>query len=86
MALLSAAEAPTEAASPKLLLNLGLGLVIGGLLGVAVAIVRELLDRRIRGAGDLAEALGAPVLAEIGSADGSRGARAALLPGAWRRA
>lgn len=86
VALLSAAEAPTEAASPKLLLNLGLGLVIGGLLGVAVAIVRELLDRRIRGAGDLAEALGAPVLAEIGSADGSRGPLAALLPGAWRRA
>ena len=65
VALLSSAVTPTEAASPRPLLNLGLALVIGGLLGVAVAIVRELLDRRIRGAADLAEALGAPVLAEM---------------------
>lgn len=87
VALLSSAVAPTEAASPRPLLNLGLALVIGGLLGVAVAIVRELFDRRIRGADDLAEALGAPVLAEIGSGAGaSRGPLGGLLPAAWRRA
>lgn len=87
VALLSSAVAPTEAASPRPLLNLGLALVIGGLLGVAVAIVRELFDRRIRGADDLAEALGAPVLAEIGGgADASPGQLGGLLPAAWRRA
>lgn len=49
VALLSSAVPPTEASSPKLLLNLGLAIFIGGLLGMAVGIVRELFDRRIRG-------------------------------------
>ena len=42
-----------------------LAIVIGGLCGVAVTLVRERLDRRIRGADDLAAALGAPVLARV---------------------
>ena len=65
VAVLSVAVPPTEAASPKLLLNLGLAIVIGALLGMAVSIVRELFDRRIRSAADLDDAIGAPLLAEI---------------------
>lgn len=63
--LLSAAVAPTEATGPRPLRNLALAIVIGGLCGVAVTLVRERLDRRIRGADDLAAALGAPVLARV---------------------
>lgn len=74
VAVLSFGVPPTEAASPKLLLNVGLAIFIGGLLGMAVSIVRELFDRRIRSAGDLGDAIGAPLLVEIGSAaDGSAG-------------
>lgn len=63
--LLSAAVAPTEATGPRPLRNLALAIVIGGLCGVAVTLVRERLDRRIRGTDDLAAALGAPVLARV---------------------
>ena len=66
-ALLSAAAVPTEAAGPKPLLSLALAVVIGGLSGVTVTLVRERLDRRIREPGDLADALGAPMLARVGS-------------------
>ena len=86
MALLSSAVAPTEAASPKLMLNVGLAVFIGGLLGMAVVIVRELLDRRIRGAGDLSDALGAPLLVEIGSGPRAAGLLARFFPAAARRA
>ncbi len=74
VALLSHAVPPTEAASPKLLLNLGLAIFIGALLGMAVSIVRELIDRRVRGADDLADAIGAPLLAEISSPVAAQGA------------
>ena len=86
VALLSSAVAPTEAASPKLMLNVGLAVFIGGLLGMAVVIVRELLDRRIRGAGDLSDALGAPLLVEIGSGPRAAGLLARFFPAAARRA
>lgn len=89
VALLSHAVPPTEAASPKLLLNLGLAIFIGALLGMAVSIVRELIDRRVRGADDLADAIGAPLLAEISSPVAVQGAPTAaptrFLP-ALRRA
>ena len=65
VALLSTAVAPTEASSPKLLLNLGLAIAIGGLLGMAIAIVRELLDRRVRAGSDLADTLGVAWVVEI---------------------
>ncbi len=88
VAVLSFGVPPTEAASPKLLLNVGLAIFVGGLLGMAVSIVRELFDRRIRSAGDLGDAIGAPLLVEIGSAaDASAGgALSRLLPARLRRA
>jgi chain length determinant protein EpsF len=87
VALLSVAVAPTEAASPKILLNLGLAIFIGLMLGMALAIVRELFDRRVRGGGDLAEAIGAPLLVAIVTPRiAAPGAFARLLPQALRRA
>lgn len=86
VALLSSAVPPTEASSPKLLLNLGLAIFIGGLLGMAVGIVRELFDRRIRGGADLSDAIGAPLLVEIGSPAGAAESASRFLPAALRRA
>jgi capsular polysaccharide biosynthesis protein len=87
VAVLSTAVPATEASSPKPLLNLALAIVIGGLLGMAFSIVRELFDRRIRGADDMLDALGAPMLAEINSpASASDGLFARFLPAALRRA
>jgi len=61
IAILSPAIPPIEPAFPKLLLNVALSIVLGTMLGVGFALMRELLDRRVRSAEDLAEALGMPV-------------------------
>lgn len=47
------------------LVNAGLGLTVGLLLGAAVALVYDRVDRRLRGREDLAELLDRPVLAPI---------------------
>ena len=52
--------------SPDWLLNLLAGGLIGLLLGVALAVSRELLDRTVRTADHIAEVTDAPVLASIG--------------------
>lgn len=54
------------AVSPKIKLNLALGLGAGLLLGVALAFARQLLDTTIRSAESLRELTGQPVLATIG--------------------
>jgi capsular exopolysaccharide synthesis family protein len=46
-------------------LNMGLGLAVGLLLGAAMALVYDRVDRRLRGRDDLAELLDRPVLAPI---------------------
>jgi capsular exopolysaccharide synthesis family protein len=55
-----------SAVSPKWILNLVAGALIGLLIGVALAVSRELLDRTVRTADHIAEATDAPVLASIG--------------------
>ena len=60
VSVLSPAIPPLEPAFPKLLLNVLLSIVVGTMLGIGFALLRELLDRRVRGAEDLAEA-GVPV-------------------------
>ena len=61
IAVLSPAIPPIEPAFPKLPLNVALSIVVGTMLGVGFALMREMLDRRVRGAEDLAEAVGLPV-------------------------
>ena len=63
--LLNAAVAPLEPASPKILLNVLVSLFLGTMLGVGVGLLMELLDRRIRSSGDLADVLKVPVLGEV---------------------
>jgi succinoglycan biosynthesis transport protein ExoP len=64
--LLTAAKAPTTPVSPKPVQNALLALIVGGILGVVVAFVRDSLDERIRDASDLERAApGLPVLTAV---------------------
>ncbi len=62
---LRAAEIPDSPTLPKLWINLPLCALIGLILGVVVALVVELIDRRIRTEADVREVLGLPVLATV---------------------
>ncbi len=59
------ATPPESPSSPKHVLNLAIGLLLGIFLGVIAAFVRERTDDRIRTRGDLELGLSAPVLAVI---------------------
>jgi chain length determinant protein EpsF len=63
--LLSAAVPPAKAAFPRLTLNLACALLLGLLLGIGLALLAELRDRRIRSSNDLLDVLQAPVLGSI---------------------
>jgi chain length determinant protein EpsF len=54
VSLLNTATEPLEPSSPKLARNIPIGLVLGVMIGLAAAFFAEFLDRRIRGADDLA--------------------------------
>lgn len=79
--LLSPATAPLKPSSPKLLLNTLVAIFLGGLLAVGSALVRELMDRRVRGPQDLVEALGLPILGVMPqpAIAGKRGAKPSLM-------
>ena len=59
---LTQAVSPIEHASPRVLLNTLLAVVLGSLLAVGTALALELMDRQVRSADDAEEALGLPVL------------------------
>ena len=65
VAVLNPAIVPSEAASPKLLLNAFIALLLGAALGVGAALVAEALDRRARSAIVITQITGLTVLAEI---------------------
>lgn len=65
IAVLNPAVAPLEASSPKVLLNTILAVFLGALLGVGLAFLMEMIDRRVRSAEDLATGLDIPVLGEL---------------------
>lgn len=69
LAILNPAIPPTKKSSPKTFLNIALSAVIGLILGIALAFVLEMLDRRVRSGLDIAGELGIPVLAELGGSD-----------------
>jgi len=58
---LTPAMEPNKSSSPKILLNIVLSVLLGTMLGIGVALLMELMDRRIRSVEDLL-ALGIPVL------------------------
>ena len=56
---------PTEASSPNKLLNLIVGTFVGGGLGVILALLLELVFRRVRCPEDITREFGVPVMAEV---------------------
>lgn len=65
IAVLNPAVPPTEPSSPKVLLNTLLAVFLGTLLGVGLALLAEMIDRRVRSAEDLVSSLEIPVLGEL---------------------
>jgi capsular exopolysaccharide synthesis family protein len=55
------ADVPAAPTTPNKVLNIGLGLVVGLLIGVGVAVLREVLDNTVKGPSDFEE-MGTPVL------------------------
>ena len=81
ISVLNPASAPSDPSKPRVLLNILVSIFLGTLLGVGLALMLELMNRRVRSADDLSEALNMPVLGSIASAAGmlkhaAKGARA----------
>ncbi|GGI16032.1 MAG: chain length determinant protein EpsF [Oxalicibacterium faecigallinarum] len=62
VAVLNQATPPLSPTGPKTLLMLVLSVFVGGMLGLGLALVAEIMDRRVRSSRDLIEALNVPVL------------------------
>jgi chain length determinant protein EpsF len=68
IAVLNPAFAPTQPSKPRIFMNILVSIFLGTLLGVGLALMLELKDRKVRSTQDLFEALDLPVLGSIGSA------------------
>jgi polysaccharide biosynthesis transport protein len=75
------ATPPRSPYKPSLALNLIWGLSAGMLAGVAIAVISERADRRIRKPGDLGFYLSVPELGVVPTATGSRGAQLGYYQG-----
>lgn len=62
---LTRAVPPVDPSFPKIFLNVILAVFLGSMLGIAVAFLLEMLNRRVRSPRDLADAIGAPVLGTL---------------------
>lgn len=62
ISVLTKASPPIEASFPKMTLNIILAVFLGSMLGVGVALLIEMINRRVRSARDLADAAQAPVI------------------------
>jgi len=65
VSVLNPAVPPIEPAGPRVVLNTVLSLLLGGMLGIGIAMLSEMFDRRVRSEADLAEVVRIPVLATI---------------------
>ena len=65
VSVLNPAVAPIEPAGPRVVLNTVLSLLLGSMLGIGIAMLSEMFDRRVRSEADLAEVVHIPVLATI---------------------
>lgn len=70
IAVLNPASPPPEPSKPRVLLNTLISVFLGGFLAVGIALVLELMNRKVRSTDDLVEALELPVLGTISSASG----------------
>ena len=65
IAVLNPATPPTSPTKPRVFFNILISVFLGTLLGVGLALLLELINRRVRSTTDLAEALDLPVLGSI---------------------
>src|SRR6267143_855112 len=65
VALLNLAVAPRTPFHPKVALNIALSVVVGTMLGIGMAILMELFDRRVRSPSDLDHGQNVPLLAVL---------------------
>lgn len=85
VSIVSPATPPLKATKPVVRTNVALAVFVGGFLGVATALLRELLNRRIRCREDVERDLGIPVLAELQARpNASAASRWRQLPGLGR--
>jgi protein tyrosine kinase modulator len=76
--LLTAATPPLDPSSPKLLIFIGVGILLGGILGIGWALLLEKRDQRLRDENDLVGLLGVPLLGRIRSV--KPGPTAGIIP------
>jgi succinoglycan biosynthesis transport protein ExoP len=60
------AETPDKPSSPKIPQNLAIGLILGLLLGVGIAVLRHVLDTRVRNEDDVRSLTDSPILGVVG--------------------
>ena len=77
---LSEAQEPSLPSSPNLLRNALLSFVIGTVLAVAMAIIREVIDRRVRTVEELPLSLGLPLLGVLPRPGGGTARIAGMRP------
>ncbi|NYE62164.1 chain length determinant protein EpsF [Duganella sp. 1224] len=82
VAILTPATAPIKPAGPKVLLNTALALVVGTMVGVGIALVLELRDRRVRSADELITRFELPLLGVIDKPRAVKRRRRLALPSA----
>jgi uncharacterized protein involved in exopolysaccharide biosynthesis len=79
VSVLKRATEPVTPSSPKLLRNIAAAAVLGALLGLATALVRELRDRRVRTLADVEGELGQPLMVTLPEAVFTAGVRRRTL-------
>ena len=62
---IAAAQVPDTASSPKMLQNLALGLIVGVLVGLGVAVLRHVLDTKVRSENDVRAMTASPILGVV---------------------
>lgn len=81
---LQTADMPSRAAQPRPLFNIGGAGVVGMLAGVVIALAFDRNDGRLRRRGDIARAVGAPVVASLSVPRRKREARCRALLDLWQ--
>jgi chain length determinant protein EpsF len=67
VAILTPAAEPTAPSKPNIFINVAASVVMGSMLGLGIALLQEVINRRVRSAEDLAAVTNLPVLASITS-------------------
>lgn len=72
VSVLSQAVPPLVQSSPRIVLNMAVGIFLGTLLAIAVVTALEMLNRRVRSVDDVAQAVGLPILGVLPASNARR--------------